>query len=161
MSIMNTVNQPTAATATPKKKGWVRRSWPYAAVAVGGLVLGGAVGSAGATDAVGDPTPAKTITVEKEVEKIVEVDSGVCRDVAQELFGIAQTTVDGISTPYGEVVQILITQLTDVVTLGAWAFEASEIDRGTAILADISATTESLTSRVDTLSPAYAECVNG
>lgn len=145
---------PTYPTA-PKKKGWLRKSWPFALTAVVGIAIGAAGGAgAGADTAAPEvagvdepvaPKQEKTKTVE------VQVTDPLCAEVAQELFDIVEIQNNEVGLPMMEISQSLFDQL-------GYGIDAYTLEQDTEKLNGVSATLEGISDRIIEVGPDYLEC---
>lgn len=146
-----TITNPTIDPA-PKKPGIIRKAWPWAAVAVGGLLVGSAIGSAGSATEAAEVKPAPTVTITAEPEVIEASVDGVCRKVAGELFDMLGRSINDIAIPQNEVVLILIENMTGIPRI-------SEIERATGKLEGTVRATESITAELADVSDDYLKCM--
>jgi hypothetical protein len=132
-----------------KKRGFLRRAWPYAAVAVAGLVLGAMLGSSATSVPPGaaQPAPAQTVTVE-----VPGPADTTCKEVAYELMDMLNEMTHEVAIPQNEATMILVDAFS--------TFDVSEIERATAIVQGVTAATESLTARTLAIDADYTKCTN-
>lgn len=148
---LTTITSPPADPAP--KKSFIRKAWPWAAVAIGGLILGSAIGSAGGADATtAAPRPAPTVTITAEPEVTQSASDGLCREVAGKLFEMLGKSINDIAIPQNEVVLILVDNMTGIPRI-------SEIERATGKLEGATRATESITAELADVSDDYMKCM--
>lgn len=145
----------------------LKKSWPIALAAVVALavVVGIGVGSAvvngsPVSSAGAEPETrvvTETITPEPEViteEVMVEVFDPTCQAVSEELFSIIEVYTEKVSIPYSDVVITLIDQLQ-------YGADAATLDRLSGDLNGVTSEVESITERIQAISPDYIICTAG
>lgn len=142
-------------------KSALKKSWPIALAAVVGIGVGSvAVNGSPVSSAGAEPETrviTETITPEPEViteEVTVEVFDPTCQAVSEELFSIIEAYTEKVSIPYSNVVITLVDQLQ-------YGADAATIDRLSAELNGVTSEVESITARIQAISPDYIICKAG
>ena len=131
----------------------------FALVTVVATVIGVGIGYGAGKTADAEPAPAVTVTAEP-AEPVVDIERlAACQRAASELKEINLASINEATLPYGEVTEILYSQLLAVVEGGPLALSTTEIERGTAILEEITASSQALTQRITDVSGDYTVCM--
>lgn len=138
-----------APAPEPAKKSLVRRLMPFVITGVVALLLGAAIGGAGAKPTEAPAAEPKVVTDTVEVK----VADPLCKEVAAELFDMLETMNNDVLMP-----------LSQGSAESIDAFLASDfagIEAATTKVEGANAALVGLTDRTDALSPDYIACQTG
>ncbi|MGO2600864.1 MAG: hypothetical protein ACTH7X_08755 [Brevibacterium aurantiacum] len=131
-------------------KSALKKSWPFALAVVFGIGVGAVAVNGPPVSSVGAEPEPEVITE----EVTVEVFDPTCQAVSEELFSIIEVYTEKVSIPYSDVVITLIDQLQ-------YGADAATLDRLSGDLNGVTSEVESITERIQAISPDYTICKAG